>query len=85
MRANGRQQTTFERCGEQLCTFEWQVPTRQGRAQLLKCVHEKQSCVENVALPACLAVLLTPTYLDDVLAGLSRSTLLAFHTAGVVP
>ncbi len=85
MRANGRHQTTFERCGEQLCTFEWQVPTLQGHAQLLECVHDKQSCMENVALPACLAVLFTPIYLDGVIAGSSRSTLLAFHTAGVVP
>ncbi len=46
---------------------------------------DKQSCMENVALPACLAVLLTPIYLDGMIAGSFRSTLLAFHTAGVVP
>ncbi len=60
MRANGGQQTTFERCGEQLCIFEWQVPTLQGHAQLLECVHHQQLSQENVVLPACLVVLFTP-------------------------
>jgi len=53
--------------------------------QLLECVHDKQSCLENVALPACLAMLSTSIGYDDVIAGPSRYTLVAFHTAEVVP
>ena len=52
MRGNGRQQTTVEQCGERLCTFEWHVPNLHGHVQLFECVHDKQSCLENVALPA---------------------------------
>ncbi len=85
MRANARQQTKVEQCGEQLCTFKRQVPNLRGHVQLLECVHDKQSCLENVALPACLAMLSTSIGYDDVIAGPSRYTLVAFHTAEVVP
>lgn len=62
-----------------------------GRSQFCKGtlsslrVSMTQLCMEDVALPACLAVLFTPIHLDGMIAGSTRSTLVAFHTAGVVP